>query len=95
MLQYYFSIRQFRLIKRSFFIHSTTPYIHPRIDSRIEPKLSDCAHACTLTICMLVIFYDLCRQLTFFLKTVFFKKNIFGSTIRVSNGPDPDLSALI
>ena len=42
MLQYYFSLRQFRLIKWSFFIHSTTPYIHPSLDSRIEPKFSDC-----------------------------------------------------
>ena len=42
MLQYYFSLRQFRLIKWSFFIHSTTPYIHPRLDSLIEPKFSDC-----------------------------------------------------
>ena len=32
MLQNYFSIRQFRLLKWSFFVHSTTqntPYIHP------------------------------------------------------------------
>ena len=42
MLQYHFALRQFRLIKCSFFIHSATPYIHPRFDSRIEPKLSDC-----------------------------------------------------
>ena len=42
MLQYYFFLRQFRLIKWSFYIHSTTPYIHPRLDSRIEPKFSDC-----------------------------------------------------
>ena len=42
MLQYYFSLRQFRLIKWSFFIHSTTPFIHRRLDSRIEPMFSDC-----------------------------------------------------
>ena len=41
MLQCYFSLRQFRLIKCSFFIHSDTPYIHPRLDFRIEPKFSD------------------------------------------------------
>ena len=23
-------------------MHSTTPYTHPRLDSRIEPKFSDC-----------------------------------------------------
>ena len=27
----------------SFFIHSTLPYIHPRLDSWIERKFSDCA----------------------------------------------------
>ena len=32
MLQYYFSLRPFRLIKWSFFIHSSTPTIHPRLD---------------------------------------------------------------
>ena len=32
MLQYYFSLRQFRLTKWSFFIHSTTPYIHLRLN---------------------------------------------------------------
>ena len=37
MLQYSF-LRQFRLIKCSFFIHSTTPYVHPKLDSQIEPK---------------------------------------------------------
>ena len=42
MLQCYFSLRQFCLIKWSFFIHSTTPYIHPRFDSRIESRFSDC-----------------------------------------------------
>ena len=34
MLQYYFSLRLYRLIKWSFFIHSTlqnTPYVHPRL----------------------------------------------------------------
>ena len=34
MLQTYFSMRQFRLTKWSFLVHSTTrnaPYIHPRI----------------------------------------------------------------
>ena len=40
MLQYYFSCRQIQLIKCSFFIHST-PYMHPRLDSRIEPKYFD------------------------------------------------------
>ena len=38
MLQYYFSLRQFQLIGWSFFIHSTTPYIHLRLDSGIELK---------------------------------------------------------
>ena len=37
----FFSLCQFWLIKWSFFIHRTTPYIHPRLDSRIEPKFSD------------------------------------------------------
>ena len=23
-------------------MHSSTPYIHPRLDSRTEPKFSDC-----------------------------------------------------
>ena len=36
-----FSIRQFRLIKCSFFMHSTTPCIHPRLDSLIDPKFSN------------------------------------------------------
>ena len=31
MIDYYFSIRQFWLIKCSFFIHRTTSYIHPRL----------------------------------------------------------------
>ena len=31
MLQYLFSSRQFRLEKCSFFSHSPTPYIHPRV----------------------------------------------------------------
>ena len=38
MLHNYISLRQFWLIKWSYFNHSTTPYIHPRLDSRIEPK---------------------------------------------------------
>ena len=42
MLQYYFSLRHFRLINWSFFIHSTMPNIHPRLNSGIEPKFSDC-----------------------------------------------------
>ena len=36
-----YSLRQVWLIKCSFFIHSTTPYIHPWLDSRIEPKFSN------------------------------------------------------
>ena len=32
-----------RLIKCSFFINSTTPYILPRFDSQIEPNFSDCS----------------------------------------------------
>ena len=39
MLQNSFSIRQFRLTKWSFFVHSTTctaPYIHPSHDSILE-----------------------------------------------------------
>ena len=47
MLQFYFFLRQFRLIKWRFFIHSTTPYIHPRLDSRNEPKFSDCLQPVT------------------------------------------------
>ena len=39
MLQYYFSIRQFWLIKCSFYIHITTPHIHPRFGSRSFPIL--------------------------------------------------------
>ena len=41
MLQSYFCLHQFQLIKWSFFIHSTTPYIHPRLVSLTEPKFSD------------------------------------------------------
>ena len=41
MLQYYFSLDQFRLIKWSFFIHSTMSYIHLKLDSRTEWKFSD------------------------------------------------------
>ena len=33
------SLRQFRPTKCSFFIHSISPYIHLRLDSRIQPKL--------------------------------------------------------
>ena len=39
MLQCFFSLCQFRLIKWSFFVHSTTrdaPYVHPRLDSILE-----------------------------------------------------------
>ena len=39
MLQNFFSIRQFRLTKWSFLVHSTTcnaPYIHPSHDSILE-----------------------------------------------------------
>ena len=36
-----FSLRQFWLIKCSFYIHSATLYIHPRLDSRIERKFYD------------------------------------------------------
>ena len=36
-----FFLHQLRLLRCSFFIHSTTPYIHPRLDSRIEPTFSD------------------------------------------------------
>ena len=39
MLQNLFSLRQFRLIKWSFFVHSTTrnaPYVHQRLDSIVE-----------------------------------------------------------
>ena len=42
MLQYHSSLRQFQLIKWSSLIHSTMPYIHPRLDYRIEPQFSDC-----------------------------------------------------
>ena len=40
MQQCYFSLRQLRLIKYSFFIHSTTSYIHPKLDSQIESNYS-------------------------------------------------------
>ena len=39
MLQYYFSLSQFGLIKSSFFEHSTTcnmPNVHSRLDSILE-----------------------------------------------------------
>ena len=39
MLQNSFSLRQFWLIKLSFFVHSTTRiahYVHPRLDSILE-----------------------------------------------------------
>ena len=36
MPQYYFSLRQFQLIKCSFYIHNTMPYIHPRLDTRVR-----------------------------------------------------------
>ena len=41
MLQYYFSLRQFRLKKRSFSIRSTMPYMHLKLVSRTEWKFSD------------------------------------------------------
>ena len=41
MLQYYFSLCHFWLIKCCFLIHSTTPYIHPRLDPRIELRFSN------------------------------------------------------
>ena len=54
MLQYYFSLHQFRLIKCVFFfIHSTTPYLNPRLDSRTEPKFSDCARR--LKLCVIYV----------------------------------------
>ena len=39
MLEYYFSLHQFRLFKWSFFIHSTTPYIHPMLGSVVVDLL--------------------------------------------------------
>ena len=33
---------QFRLAKCSFSMHNTIPYIHPRLDSRVLPRFSDC-----------------------------------------------------
>ena len=39
MLQNSFSLRQFRLTKWSFVVHSTTrnaPYVHPKLDSNLE-----------------------------------------------------------
>ena len=41
MLQFNFSLRQFGLIKCSFFIHCITPYIHPRLYSRNVGKISN------------------------------------------------------
>ena len=35
ILQNSFSLRQFRLTKYRYFIHSTPPYIHSRLDSRM------------------------------------------------------------
>ena len=49
MLHYLFSLCPFRLIKCSFFMHSTTPYVHPRLDSRIGPRFSDCIGASGLS----------------------------------------------
>ena len=42
-----FSLCQFRLIQCRFFIHCTTPNIHPGLASRIGPIYSDC----TLIVC--------------------------------------------
>ena len=43
-LQNYFSLQQLQLLKVSFFIHNTTPYIHLRLDSILEivPGFPDC-----------------------------------------------------
>ena len=59
-----FSLRQFQLIKCSFFIHSTTLYIHPRLDPQIEPKFYNCALCLFLVLpwvfglwCVIVAFF--------------------------------------
>ena len=41
MLHYFFFLTPVSANKMEFFIHSTTPYIHPRLDSQIELKFSD------------------------------------------------------
>ena len=43
MLMYHFSLRQFLLMKCSFFMHSTRSCIHPRLDPQIEPNFSNCS----------------------------------------------------
>ena len=59
MLQYYFFLRQIWLIQCRFFIHNTTPYIHPRLVSRIESKFSDCQNACIIITHVSVIAFTL------------------------------------
>ena len=54
MVEYYFSMRQFRLIKCSLFIHSTTTYINLRIDYQIEPRFSDWAKTQSILILVFV-----------------------------------------
>ena len=65
MLQCFFPLRKYRLIKWSFFVHITTPYIHLRLDSRIEPKFSICvclrmyafaSHTCDVYLSMKIAF---------------------------------------
>ena len=48
MLQHFFSLRQFRLRNTVVFFSYkvSTPYIHPRLESRIEPTFSDCFLSC-------------------------------------------------
>ena len=47
MLHNEFSSRLFRLTKCSFYLHNTTPYINPRIDSRIMSRFSDWYPGCS------------------------------------------------
>ena len=78
-LQYYFPLRHFRLIKLSFFIHSTKPYIHQRLDSWIEPKLSDCLLLKCPLVAYIVKLHDKISLECIWIyaaKDIFLKKNI-------------------
>ena len=52
IIQDYFSLCQFRLIKWSFFIHNTMPYIHPRhMFSMLKNRLIETVLLSTHNIC--------------------------------------------
>ena len=69
MLQNLFVLRQFRLTKCSFFVYNTTPYIHPRLDSRIGPRFPDLILTCpygefvVTFVCQCIIITRACRTL--------------------------------